>query len=68
VVDRPALQKEGAHALYFDGLSIRTESLAMARGSRPWVRQRPLERPSLPAGQVYARDFDTDDGESAPDD
>jgi competence protein ComEC len=68
VVDRHALQAEGAHALYFDGLSIRTESVAMARGNRPWVRERRIEAQGLPAGQAYARGFDSNDGESAPHD
>lgn len=61
VIDRRALLKEGAHALYFDGLSIRAESVAMARGRRPWVLGRELETPGLPAGQVHARDRGADD-------
>ena len=35
-----ALQAEGAHALYIEGLSIRSESVAEARGRRPWVPER----------------------------
>ncbi len=61
VVDRHALRTEGAHALYFDGLSIRSESVAEARGRRPWVPEREAEKPALPAGQVYARDLRPDD-------
>jgi len=38
VVDRRMLKAEGAHALYIDGLSIRTETVARARGDRPWSR------------------------------
>ena len=64
VVDRRALRSEGAHALYFDGLSIRTESVAMARGRRPWVPERDVETPAPPAGQVYARDLGASDGDS----
>jgi competence protein ComEC len=56
VVDRRALRLEGAHALYFDGLSIRKESVAEARGRRPWVAEHELGKPTLPPGQAYARD------------
>lgn len=56
VVDRRALQAEGAYALYFEGLSIRSESVAETRGRRPWVPERPVAKPALPAGQAYARD------------
>jgi competence protein ComEC len=56
VVDRRALQLEGAHALYFDGLSIRKESVAETRGRRPWVPEREFGNPALPPGQAYARD------------
>jgi competence protein ComEC len=38
VVDRRMLKAQGAHALYIQGLSIRTETVAAARGKRPWVR------------------------------
>jgi competence protein ComEC len=61
VIDRRALQMEGAHALYFDGLSIRSESVAAARGRRPWVPEHDVRKPGLPAGQVYARDLNADD-------
>jgi competence protein ComEC len=37
IVDRRALKAHGAHALYIDGLSIRTETVAKARGNRPWA-------------------------------
>lgn len=36
VVDGQALAEQGAHALYIDGPSIRTETAAQRRGSRPW--------------------------------
>ena len=38
VVDRRMLKTHGAHALYVEGLSIRTETVAEARGARPWSR------------------------------
>jgi competence protein ComEC len=38
IVDRRMLEERGAHALYIEGLSIRTETVATARGHRPWVR------------------------------
>jgi len=57
VVDRRALQAAGAHALYVEGLSIKSESVAETRGRRPWVPDREMTKaPSLPAGQAYARD------------
>jgi competence protein ComEC len=40
IVDRRALKAHGAHALYIEGLSIRTETVAAARGHRPWVPDR----------------------------
>ncbi|MDJ0512950.1 MAG: ComEC/Rec2 family competence protein [Methyloceanibacter sp.] len=36
IVDGKALSASGAHALYVDGLSIRTETVAKHRGRRPW--------------------------------
>ena len=56
IVDRRMLRRGGAHALYIEGLSIRTETVADARGRRPWVSQRPLPtRPSLNPGQARAQ-------------
>jgi len=57
VVDRRLLWSEGAQALYVEGLSIRSESVAEARGRRPWVPDRPsLKAPPGPSsGQAYAR-------------
>ena len=54
VVDRRMLRKEGAHALYIEGLSIRTETVAAARGRRPWVPDRDIVawKPSFSAGQA----------------
>jgi competence protein ComEC len=56
VVDRRALRQDGAHALYFEGLSIRTENVADARGRRPWVQRWDDKKPALPPAQAYARD------------
>ena len=40
---RPAhAERAGAHALYIEGLSIRTEIVAELRGRRPWVPERRL--------------------------
>jgi competence protein ComEC len=67
VVDRPALQTQGAHAIYIEGLSIRSESVAETRGRRPWVPERAVPKPSLPAGQAYARDPGAADGDADDD-
>ena len=37
IVDRRVLRTQGAHALYVEGLSIRTEKVAASRGNRPWA-------------------------------
>jgi competence protein ComEC len=37
IVDRRMLKAQGAHALYIEGLSIRTETVAARRGRRPWA-------------------------------
>ncbi len=37
IVDRRMLKAQGAHALYIEGLSIRTETVAQRRGHRPWT-------------------------------
>lgn len=39
IVDRSVLKAKGAHALYIEALSIRTETVAAARGNRPWARR-----------------------------
>src|SRR5215468_3767232 len=47
VIDRHELQAEGAHALYIEGLSIRSESVAETRGRRPWVpEQQQIAKPA----------------------
>ena len=38
LVDRRALKRGGAHALFIDGLSIRTETVTHARRNSPWTR------------------------------
>lgn len=38
------LKEGGAHALYIEGLSIRTVSVASAQGHRPWVPQHDVVR------------------------
>jgi competence protein ComEC len=44
IVDRRVLKAQGAHALYIEGLSIRTETVAASRGKRPWVPDRTVAR------------------------
>ncbi len=44
IIDRRMLRAEGAYALYVEGLSIRAESVAEARGRRPWVPDRTVFR------------------------
>jgi competence protein ComEC len=65
IVDRRTLKAEGAHALYIEGLSIRTETVASARGRRPWVPDRAIVRgaPQSPAGQAYAHGNDNDEAD-----
>ncbi|MGH6865996.1 MAG: hypothetical protein ACREDO_07490 [Methyloceanibacter sp.] len=36
IVNRRMLKANGANALFIEGLSIRTESVASAHGRRPW--------------------------------
>jgi competence protein ComEC len=50
IVDRRALKAHGAHALYIEGLSIRTETVAAARGKRPWTPDR-AKPPRLLTGE-----------------
>ena len=51
------LKAKGAHALYIEGLSIRTETVASARGRRPWVPDRAIVKSDGPStsGRPYAR-------------
>lgn len=61
VVDRFDLWAEGAHALYLEGQSIRTETVASRRGERPWVRKRHRRRERPPAGRAVARELPDSD-------
>jgi competence protein ComEC len=60
VIDSHALRSDGAYALYIEGLSIRSESVAEARGHRPWVPEHDA-KPQPPFGQAYARGQGRDD-------
>ena len=51
IVDRRMLKAQGAHALYIEGLSIRTETVADARGRRPWVPDRAIVTASVAAAE-----------------
>lgn len=42
IVDRLDFRREGAHAVYLDGEKIRIETVSRQRGSRPWVRSKPV--------------------------
>ena len=66
VIDRRMLQADGAHAIYIEGLSIRSESVAEARGRRPWVPDRQIAKQVLPSGQAYARDQGVTDENADP--
>ena len=45
------LKQGGAHALYIEGLSIRTETVTQARGQRPWTRKMtPAQTSTRPGG------------------
>ena len=66
VIDRRMLQADGAHAIYIEGLSIRSESVAEARGRRPWVPDRQIAKQVLPSGQAHARDQGVTDENADP--
>jgi competence protein ComEC len=53
-VDRIDLWADGAHALYLDGQSIRVETVAQSRGTRPWSRTVSRRRKPAPNGNAYA--------------
>lgn len=63
IVDRRMLRAHGAHALYIDGLSIRTVTVAAARGRRPWVPERDIIAPDplSTSGTAYARGDNEED-------
>ena len=57
VVDRRRLKSGGAHALYVEEYSVRTETVAAARGRRPWVPARPASQRQAPeVGSAYAKE------------
>jgi hypothetical protein len=60
MIDRRMLRAKGAYALYLEGLSIRAESVAEARGRRPGVPDRVVLKraPPLPAPGYDAADTD----------
>lgn len=58
IVDRRRLKAYGAHALYIEGLSIRTETVAAARGHRPWAPDRVIVEMAGPLSPGPARDDD----------
>jgi competence protein ComEC len=63
IVDRRVLKAQGAHALYIEGLSIRTETVAASRGKRPWVPDRTVARvrpyPDQPVDDEADKRFDS---------
>jgi hypothetical protein len=63
IVDRRVLQTEGAHALYIEGLSIRTETVAQTRGRRPWV---PLRAAASPKPMPNPRESNIRNLDDAP--
>ena len=66
IVDRRMLKAYGAHALYIEGLSIRTETVAASRGHRPWAPDRVIVEMAGPLspGPANARD-DDDEAEAS---
>ena len=58
-VDRFDLWADGAHALYLDGQSIRVETVAQSRGTRPWSRMVSRRRKPTPDGNAYASENNT---------
>jgi competence protein ComEC len=66
IVDRRMLKANGAHALYIEGLSIRTETVAALRGHRPWAPQRTnAEATGQAAKGTFPRGYD-DSGSKNP--
>ena len=63
IVDRKALSAQGAHALFIDGLSIRTETVAEHRGRRPWSGHAAAVRSQTPDGGRDPKDRDVSSGE-----
>jgi len=48
------MKREGAYALYLDGQSIRVQSVAAARGNRPWAPAEARTEKSPPGGRAFA--------------
>jgi competence protein ComEC len=65
IVDRRRLKAYGAHALYIEGLSIRTETVAAARGHRPWAPDRVIVEMAGPLSPGPANARDDDDAAEA---
>ena len=67
VIDRRRLKSGGAHALYVEELSVRTETVAAARGMRPWVPVGPASQRQAPeVGNAYAKGEETDGAAQQP--
>ena len=66
IVDRRMLKAEGAYALYIEGLSIRAESVAAARGRRPWVADRAIIR-AEPKARPTNREGEAEDPDARVD-
>ena len=67
VLDRRRLKSGGAHALYVEEFSVRTETVAAARGMRPWVPARPASQRYTPeVGSAYAKGEGTDGAAEQP--
>lgn len=58
IVDRIDVWAKGAHAIYLDGQSIRVETVAEARGERPWVQLRRRRGRTPAAGTALAGEED----------
>ena len=67
VIDRRRLKSGGTHALYVEEHSVRTETVAAARGIRPWVPVRPASQRQAPdVGSAYAKEEGTDGAAQQP--
>jgi len=58
IVDSGDLSREGAHALFLSGDSIRKLTAARLRGDRPWVRPAPSPAERETAGRAHAAEVD----------
>jgi competence protein ComEC len=55
LIDRGALWRAGAHALWITGAGVRVETVRGSRGDRPWVAER-TRPPGLLSGTIRWRD------------